>query len=105
MEDLKERLTTCISTPELERRWKLARELMKENKIDFLLMRQDEEFLGGYVRWFSDFSARHSYPFTVIFHRGPSSAGRHLSAPVGGKGREAKTGCSLFRIGPLYEHL
>ncbi len=30
-------------------------------------MRNDEEFLGGYVKWFSDFSARHSYPFTVIF--------------------------------------
>jgi Xaa-Pro aminopeptidase len=67
MEDPKDRLTTCISTAELERRWKAAREMMRENKIDFLLMRQDEEFLGGYVKWFSDFSARHSYPFTVIF--------------------------------------
>ena len=67
MEDPKERLTTYISTAELERRWKGAREVMRENKIDFLLMRQDEEFLGGYVRWFSDFSAAHSYPFTVIF--------------------------------------
>ena len=30
-------------------------------------MRSDEEFLGGYVRWFTDFPARHTYPFTVIF--------------------------------------
>ena len=67
MEDPKERLTTCISTAELERRWRAARELMRTNKVDFLLMRQDEEYLGGYVRWFSDLSARHSYPFTVIF--------------------------------------
>lgn len=67
MENIKERLTTCISTSELERRWKAAREMMRQNKIDFLLMRNDEEFLGGYVKWFSDFSARHSYPFTVIF--------------------------------------
>jgi Xaa-Pro aminopeptidase len=67
MEDPKERLTTCISTAELERRWKATREVMRKNKVDFLLMRQDEEFLGGYVKWFSDFSARHSYPFTVIF--------------------------------------
>ncbi len=67
MEDPKERLTTNISTPELERRWNAAREIMRANKIDFLVMRQDEEFLGGYVRWFTDFSARHSYPFTVIF--------------------------------------
>jgi Xaa-Pro aminopeptidase len=67
MEDPKERLTTSISTAELERRWKAVREMMHKNKIDFLVMRQDEEFLGGYVRWFSDFAARHSYPFTVIF--------------------------------------
>ena len=67
MEDPKERLTTSISTAELERRWKAIREMMREHKIDFLLMRQDEEFLGGYVKWFTDLSARHSYPFTVIF--------------------------------------
>jgi Xaa-Pro aminopeptidase len=67
MEDPKERLTACISTAELERRWKKARETMREHKLDYLLMRQDEEFLGGYVKWFTDFSARHSYPFTVIF--------------------------------------
>jgi Xaa-Pro aminopeptidase len=67
MGDPKERLTTCISTAELERRWKAAREVMCENKLDFLIMRQDEEFLGGYVRWFSDIPARHSFPFTVIF--------------------------------------
>ena len=30
-------------------------------------MRNDEEFLGGYVRWFTDLPARHSYPYTVIF--------------------------------------
>lgn len=67
MEDPKERLVTSISTAELERRWKVAREMMKENGIDFLLMRNDEEFFGGYVRWFTDIPARHSYSFTVIF--------------------------------------
>lgn len=67
MEDPKERLTTCISGVELERRWKEVREMMRENEIDFLLMRNDEEFLGGYVKWFSDLPARHSYPYTVIF--------------------------------------
>jgi Xaa-Pro aminopeptidase len=67
MEDLRGRLTTSISKAELERRWEAARETMREHKIDYLLMRQDEEFLGGFVKWFSDFSARHSYPFTVIF--------------------------------------
>lgn len=67
MEDPKERLTTSVSTSELERRWKAAREIMRQHKIDYLIMRNDEAFLGGYVRWFSDFPANHSYPFTVIF--------------------------------------
>jgi Xaa-Pro aminopeptidase len=67
MEDAKQRLTASISLKELERRWKAARELMKERKIDYLLLRNDEEFMGGYVRWFTDLPARHSYPFTVIF--------------------------------------
>ena len=67
MEDPKERLTTCISTAELERRWKVVRDMMRDQKIDYLLMRNDEEFLGGYVRWFTDIPARHNYPYTVIF--------------------------------------
>ena len=67
MEDPKERLLTPISDAELQRRWKNVREMMQKRKIDFLLMRNDEEFLGGYVKWFTDLPARHSYPFTVIF--------------------------------------
>ncbi len=67
MEELKERLFKNVSTGELERRWKAAREVMKERKIDFLLMRQDEEYYGGHVRWFTGIAPRHSYPFTVIF--------------------------------------
>ena len=67
MSDSKERLTASVSDAELQRRWKLAREVMGEHEVDYLLMRADEEFLGGYVRWFSDFPARHSYPLTVIF--------------------------------------
>jgi Xaa-Pro aminopeptidase len=69
MFDPKERLMHSISTGELERRWALAREVMREKKIDYLLMRGDEEYLGGFVRWFTDLPARDSYPFTVIFPR------------------------------------
>ena len=67
MEDPKEVIMTPISTAELERRWKAVREVMRAEKVDFLVMRQDEEFLGGYVKWFTDLPARHSYPYTVIF--------------------------------------
>jgi hypothetical protein len=64
MEDPKERLATPISTTELERRWSATREMMRDSKIDFLIMRNDEEFLGGYVKWFTDLPARHSYPIS-----------------------------------------
>jgi len=67
MEDPKQRVTASISTEELERRWEAARGVMKDHRIDYLLLRNDEEFMGGYVRWFTDLPARHSYPFTVIF--------------------------------------
>lgn len=67
MEDPRQRLVTSISDAELERRWKAAREMMQDQRLDFLLMRNDEEYFGGYVKWFTDIPARHSYPFTVIF--------------------------------------
>lgn len=67
MEEPKERLTTCISAAELDRRWKAAREIMHEEKIDFLIMQSHEGYLGGYTRWFSDHAGRHCSPFTVIF--------------------------------------
>lgn len=67
MEEFDERLMTSISTGELERRWQAARKIMREEKIDYLILRNDEEFLGGYVKWFTDIPARHSYPYTVIF--------------------------------------
>lgn len=67
MEDPKERLTKCASTAELERRWKATREMMQEKGIDYLVMQNSEEFMGGTVRWFTDFTARHQFPMTVIF--------------------------------------
>ena len=67
MENPKDRLATPIATTELERRWSAVREMMHDQKIDYLIMRNDEEFMGGYVKWFTDLPARHSYPYTVIF--------------------------------------
>ncbi len=64
-----ERLTESVSTAELERRWKLARKVMDEKGVDVLVMRCLEEYLGAYVRWFTDIPARHTYPFLVIFRK------------------------------------
>lgn len=67
MEDSKQILTTSISTKELERRWNAVREKMKEEKVDCLVMQNDNEWLGGYVKWFTDIPARNGYPLTLIF--------------------------------------
>ena len=62
-----ERLVKSVSTPELERRWKATREMMREHGLDYLVIQNHEEFLGGTMRWLTDFAARHQYPMTVIF--------------------------------------
>lgn len=67
MDEKKEILTLSISDQELQRRWKEVRERMKDEKIDFLVMQNDNEWLGGYVKWFTDIPARNGYPMTVIF--------------------------------------
>jgi len=63
----KEIVTKAISDQELERRWREVRKRMKEEKIDFLVMQNDNEWLGGYVKWFTDVPAKNAQPHTVIF--------------------------------------
>jgi Xaa-Pro aminopeptidase len=63
-----DRITTPISTAELERRWAAARKEMRERKIDALVMQSSNDWLGGYVKWFTDIPATNGYPKTVIFH-------------------------------------
>ena len=47
MDDPKQILTESISISELERRWKEVRKKMKEESIDFLVMQNENEWLGG----------------------------------------------------------
>src|SRR5512136_2533794 len=67
MDAPEEILTECVSKHELERRWRKVRQRMREEDIDFLVMQNDNEWLGGYVKWFTDIPARNGYPMTVIF--------------------------------------
>jgi Xaa-Pro aminopeptidase len=66
---LSERLNTPISTAELERRWRAVRAAMAAEKIDVLLMQNNNDHMGGYVRYFTDMPATNGYPNTVIFPR------------------------------------
>ena len=66
---LSERLNHPISTAELERRWKAVRVAMARDKIDVLLMQNNNDHMGGYVRYFTDMPATNGYPNTVVFPR------------------------------------
>ncbi len=69
MDLAKLRISKQISTQELERRWNATRSAMKDQGIDVLLMQNTNQFLGGYVKWFTDVPAFNAYPTHVIFPR------------------------------------
>ncbi len=64
-----ERVNTPISTGELERRWGAVRAAMAEQRIDVLLLQNNNDFMGGYVKYFTDLPATNGYPVTVTFPR------------------------------------
>ena len=93
MAALSERLNTPISTAELERRWRAVRSAMQAERIDVLLMQNNNDHMGGYVRYFTDMPAVNGYPNTVVFPRdddmtvvtqGPFGGAQEL--PRGGDG-------------------
>src|SRR6266481_9623302 len=63
-----ERVATRISRQELERRWGAVRQEMEARGIDALVMQNASDWLGGYVKWFTDVPAHNDYPRNVIFH-------------------------------------
>jgi len=67
MDPAKERIKVMISAQELERRWGAVRAAMGREKVDFLVMQNSNQWLGGYVKWFTDVPAFNGYPTTVIF--------------------------------------
>ena len=64
-----ERINAPISTAELERRWAAVRAAMAAHGIDALVMQNNNDFMGGYVKYFTDIPATNGYPLTVIFPR------------------------------------
>jgi Xaa-Pro aminopeptidase len=69
MMELSERLQTPISTAELERRWAAVRAAMERDQVDVLLMQNNNDHMGGYVKYFTDLPATNGYPQTVVFPR------------------------------------
>ncbi len=64
-----ERVNYPVSTAELERRWAAVRAAMAAARIDVLVMQNSNDFMGGYVKYFTDIPATNGYPLTAIFPR------------------------------------
>ena len=100
MVELSERLNRPISTAELERRWKAVRAAMEADGVDVLLMQNNNDHMGGYVKYFTDMPATNGYPVTVVFPRddamtfigqGPMGMVRDLPPEGDGMRRGVKT--------------
>jgi Xaa-Pro aminopeptidase len=64
-----QRVATPISSGELERRWRLARDIMTGSNVDALVMQNNSDWIGGTVKWFTDVPATNSYARSVLFFR------------------------------------
>jgi Xaa-Pro aminopeptidase len=102
-----ERLNSPISTSELERRWTAVRAAMADEGVDVLVMQSNNDWMGGYVRWFTDVPATNGYPATVVFPadermtvigQGPMNLVREL--PPQGDG--VRRGVARFMGSPSY---
>ena len=107
MPETSERINKAISTAELDRRWAAVRAAMAEHRIDALLMQANNDFMGGYVKYFTDVPATNGYPVTTVFPRdermtvigqGPFGAVREL--PPEGDG--LRRGTARFMGTPSY---
>jgi Xaa-Pro aminopeptidase len=96
MEPLSERLQTPISTVELERRWAIVRAAMEREKVDVLLMQNNNDYMGGYVKYFTDLPATNGYPLTVVFPRDDLMT-LVSQGPFGGVNEPTANGDSIAR--------
>ena len=84
------RAVNSVSASELQRRWRGVRDRMQEHRIDALVMQSSSDWVGGYIRWFTNRPATNGYPMTAVFpqdgemsliEQGPFGLVRELSAP------------------------
>jgi Xaa-Pro aminopeptidase len=77
------RAVNAVSLSELERRWSLTRNRMRELGIDALVLQNSSDWVGGYIRWFSNQPATNGYPTSLVF---PLEEGMSLieQGPFGG---------------------
>jgi Xaa-Pro aminopeptidase len=63
------RVQHAISNADLERRWRLTRDIMARSGIDAVVTQNNSDWIGGYVKWLTDVPATNGYPRSVAFFR------------------------------------
>ena len=61
------RALNSVSPEEMHRRWALVRGAMRARRIDALVVQNSSDWVGGYIRWFSNQPATNGYPSSVVF--------------------------------------
>jgi Xaa-Pro aminopeptidase len=84
------RSLNSVSSEEMQRRWTAIRAAMRVQRIDALVVQNSSDWVGGYIRWFSNQPATNGYPSSVVFpleggmsfiEQGPFG-GEKLSSPA-----------------------
>jgi len=77
------RVLNFVSAEELHRRWAAARAVMLKRGFDALVVQNSSDWVGGYIRWFSNQTATNGYPSSVVF---PLEGGMSFieQGPIGG---------------------
>src|ERR1700685_409076 len=61
------RVLNAVSGEELQRRWRAVRAPMRSRDIDALVLQNSSDWVGGYIRWFSNQPATNGYSSSIVF--------------------------------------
>jgi Xaa-Pro aminopeptidase len=67
MQNRSTRALNSVSPEEMHRRWALVRGAMRARRIDALVVQNSSDWVGGYIRWFSNQPATNGYPSSLVF--------------------------------------
>jgi Xaa-Pro aminopeptidase len=77
------RALNAVTIEELQRRWAAVRQQMRAFQLDALVVQNSSDWVGGYIRWFSNQPATNGYPSALVF---PIEGGMSMieQGPFGG---------------------
>src|SRR3984957_6333088 len=67
MQTRSSRSVNSVSGDEMQRRWAAVRGAMRARRIDALVVQNSSDWVGGYIRWFSNQPATNGYPSSLVF--------------------------------------